>query len=360
MDLSLDFQYHFPKGGQLSVILSISKKKPTITGILGPSGSGKSTLLHCIAGVQKADCGHIKSNGITYFDSEKKVNLPAQNRSTTLLFQEAPLFPHLSISKNISYGLKGRSKVDLKMIVSEWCERFALKDKSDRYPDELSGGERQRVALAQTLAPSPQLLLLDEPLSALDPVTRIDIRKKLRSWIIEHQRSALIVTHDLAEALAFSDHLMIMSEGRILQHGKPMEIFSRPNLPEVAKIVGVENLLSGTVLKMEAGLVHVSVGKTELDAIGSVLPTQSCFVAIRSEEVILESGQAIKSSARNHLKGRVQEIISYGSQVGVVIDCGFLLNARITEQSRQELHLHSDSEITVVIKASAIQVFPVE
>ena len=354
LDLRFDLQYRFPKGGKLSTSLSITEGSSHIAVILGPSGSGKSTLLHCIAGVQKPDNGYILTGQTLWFDSGKKINLPAPDRSVGLLFQDAPLFPHLSVSKNITYGLRGLSVLEKKSSVSEWCEHFALQGKADRYPHELSGGERQRIALAQTLAPLTNLLLLDEPLSALDPVTRADIRKKLRSWIIDHGKSALIVTHDLAEALAFSDYLIIMAEGRILQHGLPMEIFSRPALPSVAKIVGIENLLPGNVLKVEAGLVHLAVGKVELTAIGSVHPNQSCFVAIRAEEVVLERGQAIKSSARNHLQGRVQEIIPYGSQVGVVINCGFLLNARITEQSRQELALSPGTEIT----ASAMQALP--
>ncbi len=360
MDLSLDFQYRFPKGGQLSARLSITQEGSTIAAILGPSGSGKSTLLHCIAGVQKPDSGYIKTNQITYFDSEQKIAIPAHERSNGLLFQKAPLFPHLNVRKNIVYGLKERPSLAQKEIVNEWLERFTLPGKAERYPDELSGGERQRVALAQTLAPEPQLLLLDEPLSALDPVTRTDMRKKLRSWLIDHKRSALIVTHDLAEALSFSDHLIIMSEGHILQYGKAMDIFSRPSLPEVAKIVGVENLLPGKVLKVKAGLLSLSLGKAVLSAIGSGLPKQACFVGIRSEEVVLERGQSTKSSARNHLKGRVQEIIPYGSQVGIVMDCGFPLLARITEQSRQELALVPGTEITAAIKASSIQVFPAD
>ncbi len=356
LDLRFDLQYRFPKGGMLTASLSILSDSSSIAVILGPSGSGKTTLLHCLAGVQKPDSGYILTGGTTYFDSEKNIDFPARDRSIGLLFQDAPLFPHLSVSKNMTYGLKEESASDLKSIVGEWCKRFGLSEKADRHPDELSGGERQRVALAQTLAPKPSLLLLDEPLSALDPVTRTDIRKKLRDWLIHEKRSALIVTHDLAEALALSDYLIIMSEGCILQHGDPMEIFSRPAVPQVAKIVGVENLLPGIILEVTEGIVHLGVGKAELAAIGSGLPNESCFVAIRAEEVILERGQARTSSARNHLQGRVQEIIPYGFQVGVVIDCGFLLTARITEQSRQDLGLCLGAEITAVIKASAIQV----
>lgn len=357
MDLSVDILYCFPKGGRLSARLSISEDIFGITVILGPSGSGKSTFLHCLAGVQKPDSGHVKYGKTTCFDSEKNINLPAQDRPSGLLFQNAPLFPHLSVSKNISYGLKGRSTSALKTIAGEWCEHFGLQGKAERYLNELSGGERQRVALAQTLAPQPLLLLLDEPLSALDPATRAEIRKKLKSWMVSHKRSALIVTHDLEEALALGDHLVIMSEGRILQHGDPLEIFSRPGRPEVAKIVGVENLLPGTVLNVEEGLVRLMVGKTVLSALGSGLPNQSCFVAIRAEEVILERGEARESSALNHLSGQVQEIVPYGSQVGIVMDCGFLLTARITARSKEKLGLVAGAEITAVIKASAIQVF---
>ncbi|MFQ5543708.1 MAG: ABC transporter ATP-binding protein [Nitrospiria bacterium] len=359
MDLPfiVDISYHFPNGKLLSVSFSRPINKPSLTIILGPSGSGKSTFLHCLVGIETPSSGFIRYGKSQWYDSEKKISLPPQERSASLLFQDYPLFPHLSVLNNIIFGIKNRSRKERLKQGRNWLERVQLKDKENYYPNELSGGEKQRVALAQMFASRPQLIILDEPFSALDQVMRTDLRIKVRAWIEEAKCTAIIVTHHLTEALALGDYLIILSAGKVLQKGSPMEIFNHPSHASVAKIMGVENLLPGVAIASEKGLITLDFGKGRLVGPGSARPGQKCFAAIRSEEVILKKRYLSGSSIRNHLSGVIQAIYPFGFQVEVIIDCGFLLRARIPQQLVQDLQLKLGTQITAVIKAPTIHMF---
>lgn len=364
--LKVDLKYLFAGGKPLTAKFSLPADGAGITVLFGPSGSGKSTLLHFFAGIKKPDSGIIQWGGQTWFDSSQKVNLPPQKRSAGLLFQEYPLFPHLTVSSNIAYGLNRLPLPVKKERIRSWIDALHLQGKEKRYPNALSGGERQRVALAQTLAPRPDLLLLDEPFSALDRPMRSAIRSDVRRMICGAGKSAILVTHDLEDALALGDHIIILSEGKILQEGSPLEIFSRPANPSVAKIVGVENFQPARVVEMRDGMASLAVKKESLLALAPVDPSaalvekQNCFISFRAEEIVLEKGKPQKSSARNHLEGIVREIIPAGLKARVVIDCGFLLAAGITTQAVEDLSLCPGEKITAVIKASAIQILPSE
>ncbi|MFQ5597226.1 MAG: ABC transporter ATP-binding protein [Nitrospiria bacterium] len=358
MMLSADFQYRLQKGSRLNIKFSIPIDNASTTVIFGPSGSGKSTLLHCLAGIEIPSAGFIRCAHVEWFNRSKQLHLSPGKRSVGLLFQDYPLFPHLRVYKNIIFGIQSRLHQDKVDAVKKWVRLFALSGKENRYPHELSGGERQRVALAQILAAEPSLLLLDEPFSALDSYTRTELQGQLRQWLSEKRRSAVVVTHDLADALALGNHLIVLSEGNILQQGHPIEIFSQPAVPAVAKIIGIENLIGATVLDCEEDVVTLVIGNERLVASGSALPKQACFAAIRADEVILEKGKGSKSSARNRLPGIVKNIKPMGSHVGVEVDCGFLLKTKITQRSLQALSLAPDNKITAVIKASAIKVIP--
>jgi len=356
--LSCDISHRFPKGGQLSVCFSGLEAPPGITVLLGPSGSGKSTLLHCLAGIEQPESGFIRHGESLWFDAKKRIHFPPQKRPLTLLFQNYPLFPHLSVLNNILYGLNDASNENKRKQAMAWLERLHLQGKGKHSPAQLSGGEQQRVALAQVMAPGPQVLLLDEPFSAVDQTLRIQLRGALRDWIKEAGSTAIIVTHQLSEALALGDELIVLSSGKILQQGQPMEIFKRPAQAEVAKIVGFENLLPGRVIWEEKGLIRLDIGKTSVLGSGSGALGQSCFAAIRSEEVLLEKCPSKTSSARNHLPATIQSLRPCGFYVDVLVDCGILLKARITAQSVQTLDLRPGDRITAVMKASAVQIFP--
>jgi len=360
VDLIVDFRYPLPKGADLQARFSIPLEHPRIVVLFGPSGSGKSTLLHCLAGLLQPERGVIRYGETVWFDADRQIALPPQRRSVGLLFQDYPLFPHLTVRENIGYGLRRLNRAESEAAVRGWIDRFHLTGKEDRFPQALSGGEQQRVALARALAPKPRLLLLDEPFSALDLRTRALIRGEVRKWVQENRAVALVVTHDIVDAMTLGEELMILSEGAILQQGLPLEVFSRPASPEVAKIVGVENLLPAQRIDSEDDRVIVDVGKGRLITVGEPPRTGRCFVSIRAEEVILERGQAAQSSARNRLLGFVQELIPVGAQIRVVVDCGFPLTALVTRQAVEELSLRPGAEITAVIKASSVHFIPME
>lgn len=360
MELTVDFRYPLPKGGALRARFSIPLDAPRIVVLFGPSGSGKSTLLHCLAGLFRPERGAIRYGDIIWFDAERQISLPPQQRSVGLLFQDYPLFPHLTVRENIAYGLRRRNREESEQAVRRWVDRFQLAGKENRFPAALSGGEQQRVALARALAPRPRLLLLDEPFSALDLRTRAVVRGELRQWVRAERAAALVVTHDMVDAMTLGEELIVLSEGAILQQGPPLALFSRPATPEVAKIVGVENLLPAQVIAPSSERVILEVGKGRLIAVGEGSPGDRCFVSIRAEEVVLERGRPAQSSARNRLLGFVQELIPMGAQVRVVIDCGFPLTALVTRQAVEELALRPGAEMTAVIKASSVHLIPIE
>ncbi len=367
MELTVDLQYLLSKGGALQVRFSVPLDAPRIVVLFGPSGSGKSTLLHCIAGLLHPAQGEIRYGETIWFDAARRISLPPQRRPAGLLFQDYLLFPHLTVQENIAYGLRRWNRAERDQAARRWIDRFHLTGKENRLPLSLSGGEQQRVALARTLAPRPRLLLLDEPFSALDLRTRARVREEVRQWVREERAVTLLVTHDLVDAMTLGDDLIILSEGAMLQQGPPLEVFSRPATPEVARIAGVENLLPAHVVESSAGRVVLAVGKGRLIAVGELSRGERClvaapfsrlFVSIRAEEVILERGEPAQSSARNRLTGVVQELIPVGAQVRVVVDCGFPLTALVTRQAVEELALQAGAEITAVIKASSVHLIP--
>ena len=359
MDLTVDLHDPLPKGGGLAAHFSIPLDAPRIVVLFGPSGSGKSTLLHCLAGLREPERGLIRYGSDVWFDRERGISLPPQRRSVGLLFQDHPLFPHLTVRENIAYGLRRWGRAEREGAVRRWIDRFQLAGKENRFPEALSGGERQRAALARALAPRPRLLLLDEPFSALDLRTRAVVRGEIRRWVDEERAAALVVTHDIVDAMTLGEELIILSEGAVLQQGPPLELFSRPASSEVAKIVGVENLLQAQVIDSSAERVVLEVGKGRLIAVGNVSAGR-CFASIRAEEVILERGEPVQSSARNRLRGFVQELIPVGAQIRVVVDCGFPLTALVTRQAVEELALRPGAEITAVIKASSVHLISIE
>lgn len=183
--------------------------KDEIVMLCGPSGSGKTTFLHCLAGLVKPDQGEIALNGVTYFSNQNKVNLPSAKRKVGYVFQDYALFPHLKVVQNVAYGLNKEQKgLEMRLL-----EDFGISYLKDRYPSRISGGEKQRVALARALASEPQLLLLDEPFSALDSETRKKMRQEVKNWHEKWRIPFIIVTHDLDDTEYLGDHVYHMDEG---------------------------------------------------------------------------------------------------------------------------------------------------
>jgi len=217
--------------------------------LFGCSGSGKTTVLRCIAGLENPDAGTIRKNDILYFDSKKKINLPPQKRKIGYMFQENALFPHMNVRQNIEFGLKGLSSIEKNDQVNEMLGLVGIEELEFAYPDELSGGQKQKVALARALAPNPEVLLLDEPFSALDTVVRLKLRKELRTIQKKLGIPVIFITHDPVEAFTMADRMAVFDNGRVQQLSSPEEVFYHPKTRYVAELVGFSNLFDDAVVE---------------------------------------------------------------------------------------------------------------
>ena len=215
-------------------------KKGSITALVGASGSGKSTLFRLLSGLEKPDSGRIASDDICWFDGEVGCGLSPQNRKVGMVFQEYQLFEHMTVFDNIAFGVE-KAKRDV--VVPAWLKRINLQDKASAHPQDLSGGEKQRVALARALANSPDILLLDEPFSALDAHFRHELRRQLQNLIKDTQIPVLMATHDLEEARFLANSVYVMSEGKTIQHGSVSEVFQHPKSIAAARVLGWQNIL---------------------------------------------------------------------------------------------------------------------
>jgi molybdate transport system ATP-binding protein len=334
--------------------LSLLTDRFSITVLFGPSGCGKTTTLRCLAGLERPDEGRIIFGETRWFDSEQRVFLTPQQRDIGYLFQEYALFPHLTVARNVGYGLRGFSRNERRRRVDDMLERFRLAGLANRYPQQASGGEQQRIALARVLARRPRLLLLDEPLSALDQPTREQIRPELRGMLVQFGIPVVLVTHDRIEAMALADHLIVLNQGKVLQQGAVEEVFSRPADAEVARIVGMENVLPGRVEESVEGVSRVAVGQTHLFAVATVSAAEEVFVCIRPEEIVLQKGTADQASARNRLPGKVVSVTPEGPLMRIAVDCGFPLISLVTRMACAELALREGEPVAAVVKAASI------
>lgn len=243
-------------GFNLDVAFSVNKE---ILSILGPSGSGKTMTLLCIAGLIKPDEGYIKLNGRVLFDSDNDICLPAQIRKIGFVFQNYALFPHLTIADNIAYGIRHLSRQVIKDRVAQLLDKIHISGLGHRYPGELSSGQQQRVALARAIAPDPEVLLLDEPFSALDTPRRERLEYELLALHQFYKGDILFVTHDLAQGYKLSARLAIYESGRMVQCDSKHEVISAPNNRTVARLIGVKNILEGHIVRIDHPNVWVSV-----------------------------------------------------------------------------------------------------
>jgi molybdate transport system ATP-binding protein len=350
--LSAEFVKRFPGGAE--IVGTLRRVERGVTVLFGPSGCGKTTVLRCLAGLERPDEGQILLGDQVWFDSRNGTFLRPQERGAALVFQDYALFPHLTIERNIAYALQRAPAEERNSRVRDLLERFRLAGCESRRPRELSGGQQQRVALARALAARPRLLLLDEPLSALDLALRENLRAELRHFLAECGVPVLLVTHDRDEALALGDNLVVMSGGRMLQSGPVLEVFNRPASADVAAIVRVETLQSGRVIEFREALATIEVNGVQMLAIAPARQTRDVFVCIRGEDVILQRESSGPSSVRNRLKGKVLEIRPGVPLMRVEVDVGFPLTALVTRPACEELQLAPGVEVTALIKAPAI------
>jgi len=332
-----------------------------VTVLFGPSGSGKTTLLRALAGLDRPESGSIAYGGSVWFDHARGVELPPQDRHVGLLFQDYALFPHLSVASNVGYGLHRLARGDREARVSEMAERFGITSLLARRPAELSSGQRQRVALARAMAPRPGLLLLDEPLSALDAPAREGLRAELRRMLEAAAVPAILVTHDRVEALALGDRLAVLLDGSIRQFGPVHEVFSTPVDADVARVVGTENVFPSRLVRREDGLVVLHAAGSpgaELVAVDPGGVEEEVYACIRAEEVVLEPQEGPETSAQNRLAGVVARRQEEGPLVRITVDCGVPLIALVTRGSARRLDLGPGCPVVALVKAQSVRVVP--
>ncbi|MDB4876990.1 MAG: hypothetical protein JWM41_3436 [Gemmatimonadetes bacterium] len=324
--------------------------------VIGPAGAGKTTLLETIAGVVRSTSGRILLGG------EDLTHAPPEARRLGIVYQHAYLFPHLNVRQNVEYGAANKAAAD------DVMQRFGVDALATRSVTDLSGGERQLVAIARALARRPEVLLLDEPFSALDPRTRTIARRLLRTVYYERRFTVLQVTHDFAEAGLLGDVAIMLDRGRIVQQGDPEEVFRRPASPYIADFLGAENVFAGVAKPIgheppdwvEGGedelnqhAVAFTTGALTFYALGDVVPGPTHAV-IRAEEVSL-SAETSMSSVQNQFRGTIVEIVPAGALSRVTVDAsGTPIVAAVTARSVRELGLANGAEVVAGFKATAV------
>lgn len=318
--------------------------------LLGPTGTGKTVILELIAGLEDVDQGSI-------FYKEKEItNFPSEKRNIGMVYQDHMLFPHLNVRENIAFGLKARNyqKNEIDQKIEEIVELFSIKDLLNRDVTTLSGGEKQRVNLARAIIFEPDILLFDEPLSALDPNTKDKMQKELKRTHQIYKTTTIHVTHDFTEAVNLADRIGIIKDGNIIQVGKPREIFNRPKNNFVAEFGGNKNIYSG-VIENDNGCKTIRINENTAFEILTEKKGE-VSISIRPENIIV-SKNPIKSSARNVIKGKVIEIIDKLTYIELVIDIGVNISVYITNESLNLMNINRNDIIYTVFKASSIHVF---
>jgi iron(III) transport system ATP-binding protein len=296
--------------------------------LLGPSGCGKTSTLRCIAGLERADSGKIVIDGLSLFDSTANLFVPANKRGMGMVFQSYAIWPHMSVYENVAYALNGKGyrSAEVKRLTFEALARVQLENYADRPATRLSGGQQQRVAIARALAGHPKAILFDEPLSNLDTQLRADMRTEIRRLQQEIGMTALYVTHDQAEALAISDHIIIMRKGEVIEQGGPVEIYRRPKHIFTASFIGQSNLIPGKVLSVDPSTFIAAVD-TELgllrgfDTNRNLQPGEKVMLCIRPEDLSMAADK-VQSENPNAISGSVLVSIFLGSVVEAHLMCG--------------------------------------
>ncbi len=322
--------------------------------VLGPSGSGKSTLLNAVLGVLPPESGRIRLAGADL------TRVPIERRGLGYVPQHLGLFPHLTVRDNLAYSARARGvpAAEFQPLVDKLVAATGIGALLDRRPATLSGGERQRVGLVRALASQPQLVLLDEPFTALNESLRRELWWLLCELQRERQLTVLLITHDLAEAYFLADRVTVLLDGRIVQQGEKAEVYGRPAAPEVARFLGVETLQPGRVLSVCDGLATVEVGTARLTALASPGTVGEVLISIRGDEVILQRDGGAVSSVRNALPARVVSVRPGSPLLCVELDAGFPLFAFVTRPACEELDLRPGVTVNALIKAPAVHLIP--
>ncbi|HVW02239.1 MAG TPA: ABC transporter ATP-binding protein [Planctomycetaceae bacterium] len=350
MSLSADFEKRYPGGTVIRGRLDWQNGPARVLVLFGPSGCGKTTILRCLAGLERPERGFVRFGHEVWFDADRRISLPPQRRGVGSLFQEYALFPHLTVGQNIAFGLRARSRRERDAKVADWLSRFQLEGFERRLPSQLSGGQQQRVALARTLAATPRVLCLDEPLSALDAPTRAELRISLRAVLRSLTIPTVLVTHEADEALALADEVAILSNGEIRQFGGVEDVFAAPRDAEVARIVGFENILP--CLSEPAGRVHL--GPVALRADAQSEGRGQCAFRAADVELFRDENEV---PAENTFPATVVEIVPETTRTCVLLSCPGRIQAALLPGSHAALGIHPGDRVLCRVPAESICVF---
>ncbi len=336
--------------GQFDLEVELELRAGAVVAVLGPNGSGKSTMLRAIAGLQPITRGMVALSG-KVLDDGSAVFVRPRDRAVGVVFQDYALFPHLSVLENVAFGPRSRgcSRAEARRIASDALDQLNVAYLARRRPAEVSGGQAQRVALARALATSPDVLLLDEPMAALDVETRDAVRAQLAAQLAAFEGIAVLVTHDPLDALLLADRVVVLESGRVVQDGTPADLAERPQSDYVAALMGVtlvRGTTSGTTLVIDAdgGVLHLANDLGECPA----------MAVIRPESVTLHRLQP-EGSARNVWQGTVRSLQPMHDRVRVLIDGRPPVIATVTPSALAELGLHAGAPVWVSVKAVEIR-----
>ena len=330
--------------------VTLSARPGDVVAVVGPNGSGKTTLLRVLAGLHPATAGRVHCAGRLWEDTGGKVRLSAQERRVGMVLQEVLLFPHLTAVDNVAFGprSRGAGRVEARRAATGWLERLGVAEYAERRPRELSGGQAQRVAVARALATDPVLLLLDEPLAALDVGAAMALRLELARHLAEYDGVTLLVTHDAIDALTIANRVVVLDEGRVVQDGPPAEVAALPRTAHVARLVGL-NVLAGTSrgTRVEVGDGTELVTTTPYDGVVHVTFPPAAVALSR------EPGSG---SARNQWRGRVVSVAPHGPVVRVQVDAAGGLIADVTAESAGRLGVAPGQPVFATVKATEVTV----
>jgi molybdate transport system ATP-binding protein len=326
--------------------------------LFGASGSGKTTLLNCVAGLTPPDAGRIAVGDRVLIDDASRIDVPVAKRRVGYVLQDLALFPHLTVEQNTEYGLAHLPRPQRKDRAGAMLREFHIEHLRNQRPDKVSGGERQRVALARSLVTDPCVLLLDEPLAALDSATKSKILDDLRRWNQAHYIPILYVTHSREEVLALGERVLVLEEGRIIAQGTPHEVMRAPVQETVAQLAGFENIFDAAVY-----LIHEDRGTLTCRLPGPdgkfvLLETpliradagSRLRVGIRAGDILLAIAKPVGLSARNVIAGVVRSLERRDMMISVRVDCGVEMEVYLTLAAREALQLVDGREVWLVIK----------
>ncbi|MPY56674.1 ABC transporter ATP-binding protein [Streptomyces spongiae] len=318
-----------------------------VVALLGPNGAGKTTALRALAGLIPLTEGHLR------LDGDSLEGMPPEARPVGVVFQDYLLFPHLTALDNVAFGPRchGATKAESRAQATEWLERMGLAEHAGAKPRRLSGGQAQRVALARALATHPRLLLLDEPLAALDARTRLDVRAQLRRHLADFEAVAVLVTHDPLDAMVLADRLIVIEEGRVVQEGTPGDIARHPRTDYIAHLVGL-NLYPG---QAEGHTVRLDAGPAITTAEELTGPV---FVTFPPSAVTLHRDRPTGASARNLWHCEVAGLETHGDQIRAALTGELPLTADLTTIAAAELGLHPGAAVWATVKAAQTHAYP--